>query len=175
MKSRFQFPSNGKGFPNDFYSWCDCLIKPVSIPFKRERLSERVNALFALILQSLFQFPSNGKGFPNENSLSDRVKNDLFQFPSNGKGFPNSGGKYNVGKTEKVFQFPSNGKGFPNAHNKEKRWILTLVSIPFKRERLSERRLGKTAYEFIVSCFNSLQTGKAFRTSQRTPLAALGW
>ena len=40
-----------------------------------------------------------------------------------------------------VFQFPSNGKDFPNAKRKrlaQKAEVLKRVSIPFKREGLSE-------------------------------------
>ena len=88
-----------------------------------------------------------------------------FQFPSNGKGFPN----FFVGCKEAtmvVFQFPSNGKGFPNAGA----WfncpvILVSVSIPFKRERLSELLGRKGSGRTVMpTSFNSLQTGKAFRT-----------
>ena len=38
---------------------------PVSIPFKRERLSEQVAPGPGTVCVSGFQFPSNGKGFPN--------------------------------------------------------------------------------------------------------------
>ena len=90
------------------------------------------------------------------------------------------------------FQFPSNGKGFPNEDVtlKSKELFLILVSIPFKRERLSEHaiklELQESAYKFSIPFkrerlsetsiyfsnirlgnigFNSLQTGKAFRTA----------
>ena len=38
------------------------------------------------------------------------------------------------------------------------------VSIPFKRERLSELRKKLLFLRLWIFCFNSLQTGKAFRT-----------
>ena len=42
-------------------------LKPtlVSIPFKRERLSELFKIGFGKDVTTKFQFPSNGKGFPN--------------------------------------------------------------------------------------------------------------
>ena len=64
----FQFPSNGKGFPNKRREkWnTEMKILQVSIPFKRERLSERNCFLGGYCLEEGFQFPSNGKGFPNK-------------------------------------------------------------------------------------------------------------
>ena len=63
----FQFPSNGKVFPNK--SELKAEIKRrgiVSIPFKREGLSEHLsNLVFLANWESKFQFPSNGKVFPN--------------------------------------------------------------------------------------------------------------
>ena len=61
----FQFPSNGKGFPN--------------VMMMKKRAIEI----------TLFQFPSNGKGFPNMFDPYDALTNMTFQFPSNGIGFPN--------------------------------------------------------------------------------------
>ena len=139
---------------------------------------------------SLFQFPSNGKDFPNK-ELKKAVEEDgkPFQFPSNGKDFPNRKKKVTTTKvtvsipfkreglsehtrlvlTEKgiliMFQFPSNGKDFPNysqkcQHSKVKS---RYVSIPFKREGLSEHR-NTTWRGWKRVGFNSLQTGRTFRT-----------
>ena len=109
----------------------------VSIPFKRDRLSELDKALVNGERNSkVFQFPSNGIGFPNE--LGEEVLFDSiyqrFQFPSNGIGFPNL--------TINATPAPKN----------------TNVSIPFKRDRLSEPITIKVV-EKDVKCFNSLQTG----------------
>ena len=133
----FQFPSNGKGFPNGLGDYISAGKILVSIPFKRERLSElKVYPFLATAggvfqfpsngkgfpnvgdginhrLVQLFQFPSNGKGFPNRDVAKDLVISLVFQFPSNGKGFPN-GWYFTVSFADPVFQFPSNGKGFPN-------------------------------------------------------------
>ena len=68
----------------------------VSIPFKRERLSERKMLLEKIRSKGAFQFPSNGKGFPNVTGNSEPVQpvQPVFQFPSNGKGFPNMWATY---------------------------------------------------------------------------------
>ena len=64
----FQFPSNGKGFPNSADGNDPLGGSHVSIPFKRERLSEQVSQFFERRKDHhQFQFPSNGKGFPNLN------------------------------------------------------------------------------------------------------------
>ena len=138
----FQFPSNGKVFPN-------------KILWDSE-----------VLWHWLFQFPSNGKVFPNKTldthmrlcdccfnslqtgrsfrtlkiKLSDNKTETLFQFPSNGKVFPNrwrcdrgvclsrSFNSLQTGRSFRTFKHPSaDGKGRIN------------VSIPFKREGLSEQ------------------------------------
>ena len=137
MLLKFQFPSNGKDFLNSIDLW---LV---------------ANA-------ATFQFPSNGKVFPNE--ILGCVKSSLkkFQFPSNGKVFPNEANvitprpdydgfnSLQTGRSfrtiEKVeaqvrvlkFQFPSNGKVFPNVDLQIAEDDPVPVSIPFKREGLSE-------------------------------------
>ena len=96
-----------------------------------------------------------------------------FQFPSNGKGFPNC--VYPSGRMRPMefwFQFPSNGKGFPNNWKCEGSFSSQRVSIPFKRERLSELISGKFV-DTLQKSFNSLQTGKAFRTHHIPPF--YGW
>ena len=63
--SKFQFPSNGKVFPNVCFRHFRHRHFRVSIPFKREGLSE-LSKMFQEIHKILeFQFPSNGKVFPN--------------------------------------------------------------------------------------------------------------
>ena len=116
VKEQFQFPSNGKDFPNFSFvvAWVWMGVE-VSIPFKREGLSELISCFGLAKTLPMFQFPSNGKDFPNE--VSAHIINIL----------------------QPTFQFPSNGKDFPNLQY----WHLRLslsnkVSIPFKREGLSE-------------------------------------
>ena len=94
----------------------------VSIPFKRERLSEHSMAWVGKN-SFLFQFPSNGKGFPNDLKVEPEVVAEPVEF-----------------------QFPSNGKGFPNMVIRRYGIDGLLVSIPFKRERLSEHVWFRTGY-----------------------------
>ena len=61
------------------------------------------------------------------------------------------------------FQFPSNGKDFPNEASSSVPHPIIPVSIPFKREGLSEPD-AKTEKRIENGCFNSLQTGRTFRT-----------
>ena len=65
----------------------------------------------------------------------------MFQFPSNGKDFPNSAFRGKPDVSEHWFQFPSNGKDFPNLGSSYilNSFVIT-VSIPFKREGLSEQK-----------------------------------
>ncbi len=110
------------------------------IPFKREGLSEQYlgRRKYQENL-SKFQFPSNGKVFPNSISIKfNNYYNLSFQFPSNGKVFPNLYG-FPEQTFEVKFQFPSNGKVFPNNGEFLRESHSTRVSIPFKREGLSEQ------------------------------------
>ena len=90
--SVFQFPSNGKAYLNK-----TCLgkqVKPwegVSIPFKRESVSEPAEALREKrAREDTFQFPSNGKAYLNAAFVAFAVfVAFMFQFPSNGKAYLN--------------------------------------------------------------------------------------
>ena len=61
----FQFPSNGKDFLNLKSPWQDEKNYNVSIPFKREGLSEPGSLMISHKGLRKFQFPSNGKDFLN--------------------------------------------------------------------------------------------------------------
>ena len=81
----FQFPSNGKDFPNLIGGQPrPGLVLAVSIPV--EGLSQRYEGLQLPKCSKKFQFPSNGKDFPNKR-LNIRARNELFQ--SNGQDFHN--------------------------------------------------------------------------------------
>ena len=70
----FQFPSNGKVFPNGIQ-----LVKKSNEP------------------ATMFQFPSNGKVFPNATAPATAPASPLlFQFPSNGKVFPNPSNQFRI-------------------------------------------------------------------------------
>ena len=64
----------------------------------------------------------------------------------------------------KKFQFPSNGKAYLNLSEPSRGVTVTPVSIPFKRESVSERPQKPTRPWDERVCFNSLQTGKRIWT-----------
>ncbi len=138
--SCFNSLQTGKTFRTRMRMQSGLTASRVSIPFKRERLSELMTFNHTKFRQHWFQFPSNGKDFPNgkESGLLPMTPEMAFQFPSNGKDFPNSArasmlkrvspsfNSLQTGKTFRTeiiiklerdyytFQFPSNGKDFPN-------------------------------------------------------------
>ena len=162
---KFQFPSNGKGFPN--YLATDWVLRPSDFGFNSLQTGKAFRTRFWSTGPRLYQLRFNslqtGKAFrtKGEGSVLQHTE-ERFQFPSNGKGFPNINGlakfflwlRFNSLQTGKAFrtdfpgkvsecpelkfQFPSNGKGFPNEMDVVKMFFRILVSIPFKRERLSE-------------------------------------
>ena len=114
--------------------------KEVSIPFKREGLSEP-NWEKGLTQSWSVSIPFKREGL-SELLYGGKIKCKIkFQFPSNGKDFPNLGFSYPTKMDIAMFQFPSNGKDFPNALTLIFTIVFTsFVSIPFKREGLSERK-----------------------------------
>ena len=147
----FQFPSNGKAYLNDSddpYTRQDACV---SIPFKRESVSE---------LTAYANWHRHGVSFNSlqtgkriwTNSQADRQpQHFVFQFPSNGKAYLNALIKMAVNEDPYVFQFPSNGKAYLNS-----RW-----PVSCRRIRIS---------------FNSLQTGKRIWTLwPRCRLPFVGW
>ena len=87
-----------------------------------------------------------------------------FQFPSNGKVFPNPNTKHPGHFCRGQFQFPSNGKVFPNGRLDKYCDPVIDVSIPFKREGISELKKLRKPLTFTALRFDSLQTGSTFRT-----------
>ena len=139
----FQFPSNGKDFQNGINGFTALYTYRVSIPFKREGLSELNLLEMRGIPCPSFNSLQTGRSFRTKIIIVSEVyimaDENKFQFPSNGKDFPNQGS----GDTFKWFgirfQFPSNGKDFPNSQSAN---LLTETPLSF----------------------NSLQTGRTFRT-----------
>ena len=162
----------------------------VSIPFKRERLSELSDYRVANAATE-FQFPSNGKGFPNR-KFQRSCKTDLgFNSLQTGKAFRTIFYIFRIGFFEENVSIPFKRERLSEL--KDLTWrrvrVGTLVSIPFKRERLSEQKISRSSalrcawFQFpsngkgfpneflnwrmaVAISFNSLQTGKAFRTSK---------
>ena len=90
----------------------------------------------------VFQFPSNGKAYLNDICGSILTEISTFQFPSNGKAYLNL--DLNLVRLAIVawFQFPSNGKAYLNETGLDISDVLGSVSIPFKRESVSELETG---------------------------------
>ena len=156
MYTEFQFPSNGKDFPNGYWSHYEGVGQPsVSIPFKREGLSEQTYDEFGVDPILMFQFPANGMGFLNEHYLCyhtdkrykvsipfKRERLSEQKFRSNGgqlretvsipfkrDGFSEQTIKaINDPEIRQLFQFPSNGNGF---HNSEGDVIINLFTFQF--------------------------------------------
>ena len=166
----FQFPSNGKAYhKKKLWAKAQISAqKRVSIPFKRESVSQGTRTRTRIrFCDREFQFPSNGKAYHKsirKSSLTGRCY--LFQFPSNGKAYhkiistAQSNNQIKVSipfkresvsqgianypsiKAEEAFQFPSNGKAY-HKHRVVLEYFggqRMLVSIPFKRESVSQDR-----------------------------------
>ena len=63
---KFQFPSNGKGFPNEKMRFFAAffLVRFNSLQTGKAFRTE-MKRLIVTVMMVVFQFPSNGKGFPN--------------------------------------------------------------------------------------------------------------
>ena len=87
----------------------------------------------------------------------------MFQFPSNGKVLSDKSiqPESNPGE-RRVFQFPSNGKVLSDLRFFTCKMLIR-VSIPFQRESPFGRGTLWITHSPRI-CFNSLQTGKSFRT-----------
>ena len=92
----------------------------VSIPFKREGLSEPEHTGTDMSIEKV-SIPFKREGLSELLVQCERVC---------------------ISATE-VFQFPSNGKDFPNLYVMAflMKYLGTIVSIPFKREGLSEQSI----------------------------------
>ena len=133
-----------------------------SIPFKRERHSEP-NPPAPLVRGIEFQFPSNGKDILNIRFYSWIKFRKAFQFPSNGKDILNQRRQSPTKQYQHNVSIP-----FKRERHSERLKCVTClfylfcVSIPFKRERHSEQTTSccRALQEWLS--FNSLQTGKTF-------------
>ena len=122
----------------------------VSIPFKREGLSERLHPTASCHIPVLVRvsIPFKREGLSEqelpEECNPNQESNVSIPFKREGLSERYNQNPLIIGDIAHVFQFPSNGKDFPNFSNK--------------------------AY-FVVKqdsvCFNSLQTGRTFRTDHR--------
>ena len=189
----FQFPSNGKAFPNKNEKGTNISFINVSIPFKRESVSKLYGdyvhwSEVAVSFNSL----QTGKRFQTLLSVVTGPEDQQsFNSLQTGKRFQTNdrierwwgGQSFNSLQTGKRFQTRTgslNGK------------CLDFVSIPFKRESVSKRTRCQhrlhlcIEFQFpsngkafpnkrivlfapvTIKSFNSLQTGKRFQTDWRS-------
>ena len=123
---------------------CACWV---SIPFHRDGVSEH-------------------NYFRSHNTVHDST----FRFPSNGTAFLNVKAFDKLDLDHEKFLFPSNGKAFLNCDYD--RWQFkrdSSVSIPFKRDGVSERQEPNGAFVEDVIGFLFPSTGTAFLNSASTP------
>ena len=115
----FQFPSNGKDFPNS-----------------KTKLNEHDCILYR------FQFPSNGKDFPNEqDSIVHSTENVTVSIPFKREGLSElTRMRYNNDFDYYVVSIPFKREGLSELKIRDVMYICNKVSIPFKREGLSELR-----------------------------------
>ena len=161
----FQFPSNGKDFPN----WTEEVfsvkaVVVVSIPFKREGLSERMFFGGVSPEGKRFQFPSNGKDFPNVQIVFIITDYRRFNSLQTGRTFRTTGRRRNTRGRHERFNSLQTGRTFRTKVWRFTQQPINNVSIPFKREGLSELMEHADNLEGLRS-FNSLQTGRTFRTN----------
>ncbi len=141
----FQFPSNGKVFPN----WED--MRPlkrgrtVSIPFKREGLSEQELQEEYEVKVSFVSIPFKREGLSEPRMVLIRLGAcSGFNSLQTGRSFRTNIIHLSMLHEYQGFQFPSNGKVFPNTN------------------------FRLTSAKLVSHGFNSLQTGRSFRTFRIT-------
>ena len=110
---RFQFPSNGKAYPKDQKAVNAQETANVSIPFKRESVSQGNATKLNKEEGPKVSIPFKRESVSQERFARDVAGPHMFQFPSNGKAYPKE--KVFVASTvhTHLFQFPSNGKAYP--------------------------------------------------------------
>ena len=184
----FQFPSNGKAYRKGI----TCRSKPcsanVSIPFKRESVSQGSEAYHAImVLGGCFNSLQTGKRIASYCYCRTPVllRRHLFQFPSNGKAYRKSPvmatvitaavSSFNSLQTGKriasqhlrmttrqfwiKFQFPSNGKAYRKV---DRASLIEERGLCFNSLQTGKRIASKRHHLVLTLdfCFNSLQTGK---------------
>ena len=136
----FQFPSNGKVFPNStnhrrernprsmvsipfkreglserMFDYPRTTEVLVSIPFKREGLSEQVRERILPRLRTIVSIPFKREGLSERSAHHPKGVGSKVSIPFKREGLSEQAVKeWLKEKERKLFQFPSNGKVFPN-------------------------------------------------------------
>ncbi len=130
-----------------------------------------------LFLPRSFNSLQTGKSFRTMNPDTPLVDDSGFNSLQTGKSFrtpPKGNGKLE----RKCFNSLQTGKSFRTRKSQSQpgtRQLLRPVSIPFKRESpFGLKKKGGALCASLFFCFNSLQTGKSFRTGSRTRHSVVG-
>ena len=142
----FQFPSNGKAYLNTTAVMAaDDNEIEVSIPFKRESISELSQVTILQHKDLLVSIPFKRESISELLSFTLMLKKNgiMFQFPSNGKAYLNSrSSRVRISlATANTVSIPFKRESISEHRQRQsQRRAPPLVSIPFKRESISERR-----------------------------------
>ena len=120
-------------------------MRAVSIPFKRESVSEPEKHIHPYVLDTdSFNSLQTGKRIwttPSSTSAVKAIEKNMFQFPSNGKAYLNTKeGQAWIAALEKV-SIPFKRESVSELFIMQNITKKGHVSIPFKRESVSERIL----------------------------------
>ena len=185
LLSKFQFPSNGKAYLNRMNGETAEKASIVSIPFKRESISERRLEHLWRFTERSFNSLQTGKHIWTRNHMTHAIQVERVSIPFKRESISEPKKLAEIVNTLSAkFQFPSNGKAYLNPslippsprspsfnslQTGKHIWtsyIMALydnriqVSIPFKRESISERNCRAFDTRTTAQGFNSLQTGK---------------
>ena len=121
-------------------------------------------------MRNMFLFPSSGKAFPNKmcSSIGDANWESRFYSLQAGRRFQtlSSRRRFRV-STLKSFYSLQAGRRFQTFHCRVDERIRGEVSIPFKREGVSELTNTPTGTSTTWQSFYSLQPGRRFQTQSR--------
>ena len=130
----------------------------VSIPFKRESVSQVLNFAVIILISILVSIPFKRESVSQAFYFHPATTNYEFQFPSNGKAYRKLGNP-STPKEVKEFQFPSNGKAYRKSRLLGR--LRSALSFQFPSNGKAYRKQLTNYREHADRIgFNSLQTGK---------------
>ena len=164
--NKFQFPSNGKVFPNSGGSYDTTTEVLVSIPFKREGVSELNKCRGDISSRYLMvSIPFKREGVSEQMNYEEIFRRNLFQFPSNGKVFPNASVIIRHQKTPTPsFNSLQTGRCFRTLMPQSNRYMMELCFNSLQTGRCFRTEDMSSLPRKATRSFNSLQTGRCFRT-----------
>ena len=159
----FQFPSNGKAYHKQMRGMRTKEEEGFNSLQTGKRITRLWKSVTLLVQKEGFQFPSNGKAYHKTIPAGQLVSEEFVSIPfkresvSQGSSIKDRrsprNSSFNSLQTGKritrvtvphrlvlvlQFQFPSNGKAYHKTMKRFKQFLLRFVSIPFKRESVSQ-------------------------------------